>query len=86
MNLDTLLLQKECVILIWDCSKYDTLDNIHNLFYTINKGMKDYIFRKESIFLVGNKSSLEARSSQIKESENNIKNSKEKIRKKKIKI
>ena len=81
MNLDTLLLQTECIILMWDCSKYDTFDNIHNLFYTINQGMKDCIFRTAPIFLIGNKSDLEVKSSQIKESENNIKDLIEKMKK-----
>ena len=81
MNLDTLLLQTECVIIMWDYSKYETFDNIYNLFGTINQGMNDFKFRKAPIFLINNKSDLEPDSSQIKEAENNINNSIDKIKK-----
>ena len=33
MNLDTLLVQTECIIIMWDSSDYDTFDNIPNFFY-----------------------------------------------------
>ena len=81
MNLDTLLFQTECVIIMWDNSKHDTFDNIYNLFGTINQGMNDFKYRKAPIFLIRNKLDLEPGSSQIKEAGNNIKNSKEKIKK-----
>ena len=80
-NLDTLLLQTECVIIMWDNSRYDTFDNIYNLFGTINQGMNDFKYRKAPIFLIKNKSDLEPDSSQNKEAGNNIKNSIERIKK-----
>ena len=84
MNLDTLLLQTECIIIMWDISKPDTFDNIPNLISTINAGIKEYKFRDVPIYLIKNKNDLEIRvsqASQKSELENNINNSIEIIKK-----
>ena len=80
LNLDTLLLQTECVIIMWDNSKYDTFDNIYNLILTINEGMNDFIFRKAPIFLIKNKLDLEPNSNQSEEDGNDVNDSIEKIK------
>ena len=59
MNLDTLLLHSECIIIMWDKSRNETFDNITNLFYTINQEMKENKFRNEPIFLIQNKKDLD---------------------------
>ena len=80
MNLDTLLLQTECIIIMWDINKIDSFDNIPNLIATINAGIKDYKFRDVPIFLIKNKIDLEIRESEKYELENDIKDSIEKIK------
>ena len=81
INLDTLLLQTECIIIIWDCSKYETFDNIPNFYETINKGMQENKFRKVPIFIIENKKDLNIKSSQDILELNKIKDSIEKIKK-----
>ena len=81
INLDTLLLQTECIIIMWDCSKCKTFDNIPNFVSIINKGMQDNKFRKAPIFIIENKKDLDGKSSQDIEEKNKIKNSIEKIKK-----
>ena len=73
MNLDTLLLQTECIIIMWDKSKSDTFDNIHNLILTINAGIKDYKFRDVPIFVIQNKIDLNLTNSQKIELEDDTK-------------
>ena len=80
INLDTLLLQTECIIIMWDISKNDSFDNISNLFFTINQGMKDNKFRNAPIFLIQNKMDLNEESNQRNEKGNNIKDSIEKMK------
>ena len=58
MNLDTLLLQTECIIIMWDKSRPETFDNIPNLISTIFEGIKEYKFRDVPIFLIQNKIDL----------------------------
>ena len=58
MNLDTLLLQTECIIIMWDKSRPETFDNIPNLISTIIEGIKEYKFRDVPIFLIQNKIDL----------------------------
>lgn len=82
-NLDTLLMQTECIIIIWDKSRADTFDNIPNLIASINEGIKEYKFRNVPIFLIQNKIDLDIRKSEINEIENDIKDSIEKIQKEK---
>ena len=72
INIDTLLLQTECIIFMWDGSKSETFDNILNLYQTITKGMKDNKFRKVPIFLISNKSDLKAKLSIVSDSGKNI--------------
>ena len=72
-NLDTLLLQTECIIIMWDCSKYETFDNIPNFYSTIDKGMQDNKFRKAPIFLIENKKDLNDKSSKDNLEKNKIK-------------
>ena len=82
MNLDTLLLQTECIIIMWDKSKPETFDNIPNLISTIFEGIKEYKFRDVPIFLIQNKIDLninDLSNSQINEFKNNN-NSIEKIK------
>ena len=81
INLDTLLLQTECIIIMWDCSKYETFDNISNFYSTIDKGMQDNKFRKAPIFLVANKSDLKAKLSIGSNSGKIIEDKLEKIKK-----
>ena len=76
-NLDTLLLQTECIIIMWDGSKEETFDNIPLFFSTINKGIKDNKFRDVPIFLIQNKKDL----NQDNLEKNKIKESIEKIKK-----
>ncbi len=80
MNLDILLLQTECIIIMWDKSKNDTFDNISNFFFTINQGMKENRFRTVPIFLIQNKNDIEIRLSEG-ESGNNINHSIEEMKK-----
>ena len=80
MNLDILLLQTECIIIMWDKSKNDSFDNISNFFFTINQGIKENKFRNVPIFLVQNKKDFEIVSSEG-ESGNNINHSIEEMKK-----
>ena len=82
INLDTLLLQTECVIIMWDNSRYDTFDHIDNLILTINEGMNHFKFRKVPIFLIKNKSDLEPNSNQSEEDDNDVNDLIEKIKNK----
>ena len=65
MNLDTLLLHSECIIIMWDYSDYDTFDNIPNLFNIIIEGINDKKFRNAQIFLLQNKIDLNIEANQI---------------------
>ena len=58
INLDVLLKQAECIIIMWNNSDTDTFDNILNLVLTI-KDSKDITFDNIPIFLVQNKIDLE---------------------------
>ena len=80
-NLDTLLLQTECIIIIWDSSKYETFDNIPTFYETIKEGMKKKKFRQAPIFIIENKKDLNVKSSQDFLEKNKIKDSIEKIKK-----
>ena len=63
MNLDTLLVQTECIILMWDNNDPETFNNIPKLIETIDSGMKQNKYRKVPIFLIQNKMDLEMNSS-----------------------
>ena len=57
-NLDTLLNQTECIIIIWDSSSSETFDNIPNLVSTIEEGIKNFIYRNAPIVVIQNKIDL----------------------------
>ena len=80
-NLDTLLLQTEYIIIMWDSSNFQTFDNIPNFYETIIKGMQDNKFRKAPIFIIENKKDLSAKSNKDDLEKNEIKYSIEKIKK-----
>ena len=71
INLDVLLQQTECIIIMWNNSDTDTFDNIQNLILTI-KDLKENIFDKTPIFLVQNKIDLELNDSRVSRSEKDI--------------
>ena len=81
INLDTLLLQTECIIIMWDSSKSETFDNIPIFYSTIYKGMQDNKFRKVPIFIIENKKDLEFKSSQDNLDKNKINDAIEKLKK-----
>ena len=80
MNLDTLLLQTECIIIMWDISKIDSFDNIPNLIATINSSINEYKFKDVPIFLIKKKMDLEIRESEKFELENDINDSMTKLK------
>ena len=55
INLDTLLLQTECIIIMWDNSNPETFDNIPGFVSTIKAGFKDFKFREAPIIVIQNK-------------------------------
>ena len=55
INLDTLLIQTECIIIMWDYSNPETFDNIPNFVSTIKAGFNDYKFREAPIIVIQNK-------------------------------
>ncbi len=59
MNLDTLLIQTKCIIIMWDNNDPDTFENVPKLVETIESGIKNMKFRNVPIFLIQNKSDLE---------------------------
>jgi small GTP-binding protein len=64
MNLDTLLVQTEYIIMIWDNNDPDTFENIPKLVDTIESGIKSRKFPNVPIFLIQNKTDLESNNSQ----------------------
>ena len=58
MNLETILFQTECIIILWDNSKPETFDNISNFITTIESGIEENKFRKVPIFVIQNKIDL----------------------------
>jgi len=63
MNLDTLLVQTECIIFMWDNNDPETFNNIPKLIDTIDSGMKQNKYRKVPIFIIQNKTDLQMNSS-----------------------
>ena len=80
-NLDILLLQTECIIIMWDSSKYETFDNIPDLCSKITKGMQDNRFRIAPIFIIDNKKDLNIKSNQNILEKNEIEDLIEKLKK-----
>ena len=58
MNLETILFQTECIIILWDNSNPETFDNISNFITTIESGIEENKFRKVPIFVIQNKIDL----------------------------
>ena len=72
MNLDTLLVQTECIIIMFDRGERDTFENNPSLISTIESGIKQKKFRDVPIFLIQNKSDLnDIRNSRPEEDINN---------------
>ena len=68
MNLDTLLFQTECIIIMWDNSEADSFKDIKDLISVIVSGIKEKVYNNVPIFLVRNKMDLElARTSSFTE-------------------
>ena len=58
-NLDTLLIQTECIIIMWDSHNPESFDNIPNFVSTIEAGISEYKFRDVPIFVIQNKIDLD---------------------------
>ena len=61
MNLDTLLFQTQCVIIMWDNSEIDSFKNIEDLVSVIISLIKEKKIKKIPIFLIRNKMDLNPR-------------------------
>ena len=57
-NLDILLIQTECILIIWDSSNPESFDKIPNLVSLIEEGIKDNLFRDAPIIVIQNKMDL----------------------------
>ena len=79
MNLDTLLLQTECIVIMWDNSEINSFSNVENLASVIISGIKQNKFNKVPIFLLQNKIDLNIKNSQSSDIENNLNNIKQSI-------
>lgn len=55
INLDILLLQTECIIIMWDNSYPETFDNIPSFVSTIKAGFLDNKYREAPIIVIQNK-------------------------------
>ena len=60
LNLDALLLQTECIIIMFDSDRSETFDNIPNFISTIKEKIKDNNIKEVPIFLIQNKMDLKA--------------------------
>jgi small GTP-binding protein len=85
MNLDTLLFQTQCVIVMWDNSEIDSFKNVDDLVSVIISLIKEKKIKKIPIFLIRNKTDLNPRISDatnrnkiINDINNSIKKVKEK--------
>ena len=58
MNLDELLIQTECIIIMWDNSNPSSFENIPNLVSTLEYKFKENILQKVPIFIIQNKIDL----------------------------
>ena len=65
MNLDVLLVQTECIIVMWDNSCPETFENIPNFISAIESGMKQYKYLKVPIFVIQNKMDLKLENSNL---------------------
>ena len=71
-NLDTLLIQTECIIIIWDNSNSNTFQNIPNFVMAIISMIKENKIGFIKIYLIQNKANLEFDISKEGESEDKI--------------
>ena len=71
-NLDTLLIQTECIIIMWDNSNSNTFQNIPNFVKAIISMIKENKLGNINIFLIQNKANLEFDISKEGESEKEI--------------
>ena len=78
INLDILLEQTECVIIMWNNSDTDTFENIKNLVLTI-KSVKENNYNDIPIFLVQNKIDLELNESRSSKTNRSVKDINETI-------
>ena len=58
MNLDTLLMQTELIIVMWELNEPESFNNAYNLINAIESGINNNTFRNVPIFLIQNKSDL----------------------------
>ncbi len=63
MNLDTLLVQTELILIMWDKSDLNTFDNAYKLIEAIESGIKNNQFINVSIILIQNKTDVNANDS-----------------------
>ena len=81
MNLDTLLLQTECIIIMWDNSEIDSFSNVENFSNVIISGINQNKFNKVPIFLLQNKIDLNLKNNQSSDIENDLNNIQQSISK-----
>lgn len=72
LNLEVLLEQTECIIIMWDNSDTETFDNIPNLVVTIESILNKEKFKNMPVFLVQNKIDLELNDSRASKPEEQI--------------
>lgn len=65
LNLDVLLVQSECIIIMWDNSEPETFSNIENLFDTIQSKIKENNMNDIPIILLQNKTDKELNKSEL---------------------
>ena len=58
MNLDTLLIQTELIIVMWELNEPESFNNAYNLINAIESGINNNTFRNVPIFLIQNKIDL----------------------------
>ena len=71
-NLDTLLLQTECVIIMWSNGDFETFSNASNFAKTIFSGIQKKLYDNVPIFFVQNKTDLELNKSEVSNPDNDI--------------
>ena len=72
MNLDVLLVQTECIIVMWDNSCPETFDNIPNFISAIESGMKQYKYLNVPIIVIQNKMDLKLENSNLSTNKDKI--------------
>jgi small GTP-binding protein len=82
MNLDTLLIQTELIIVMWTLNDPESLNNAEKLIDIIKSGIKNNKFRNAPIFLIQNKTDLKLISSRASVNDEEILKKIEKIKSK----